>query len=244
MEPGHEHYQQLAVGHVLGGLEPDDAAAFRSHLSGCRVCRARVAELRGIASELERAERDERARATVQTEVAHQESEDAGPRPRRPAAEAGSRIGVRQVTVAAIVVVLLAGAMAFWNLHLRTNNAVMATVAEQHAQTLEVLAGGVPLDVAADHPVRGLAAMDGEHVAVTLTGLGQPAEGERIVAWVDDGAGLTPVAELQIRSVGDGTVAVVLEDEGAETLELTAERGPVGDEPGGELVASVDLAGS
>lgn len=241
MEREHEHYQQLAVGHVLGGLEPDDAAAFRSHLSGCRICRARVAELRGIASDLERAERDERARTTVQTEVARGESGAAGAAPPEAPNGPGSRIGVRHVTVAALVVVLLAGAMAFWNLHLRTNNAVVTTVAEQHAHTLEVLAGGVALEVDAEHPVRGMAAIDGDHVAVTLTGLDPPEAGERVVAWLDHGDEVTPVAELRVRAVEDGSVAVVLEDHGAQALQLTIEHGELGDEPDGERLASVAL---
>ena len=241
MDDGHERYRQLAVSHVLGGLGPDDAAAFRNHLLGCRDCRARVAELRGIASDLERAERDERARATVQTEVVRRHPE--GEQEASEAAEpAGPRIGVRQVTIAVVVVMVLAGAMAFWNLHLRTTNAVVVTVAEQHADTLEVLAAGTPVDVEAEHPVRGMAAVDGERVALTLTGV-EATEGARLVAWLRDGTGVTPVAELQRRAVGEGTVALVVEDRDADVLEITVERGELGQRARGEQVASVQLRG-
>ncbi len=242
MDDAHERYRQLAVSHVLGGLGPDDAAAFRSHLAGCRDCRARVAELRGIASDLERAERDERARATVQTEVVRRQPEgDRGPSDDA-TDRAGPRIGVRQVTAAVVIVMVLAGAMAFWNLHLRTTNAVVATVAEQHADTLEVLAAGTPVEVEAEHPVRGLAAVDGERVALTLTGV-EATEGARLVAWLRDDAGVTPVAELQRRAVGEGTVALVVEDRGADVLEITVERGELGQRARGEQLASVQLRG-
>jgi hypothetical protein len=241
MDDGHERYRQLAVSHVLGGLDPDDAAAFRSHLQGCRDCRARVAELRGIASDLERAERDERARATVQTEVVRRQPEGE-PEATEAGEPTGPRIGVRQVTIAAVIVMVLAGAMAFWNLHLRTTNAVVVTVAEQHADTLEVLAAGTPVDVEAEHPVRGLAAVDGERVALTLTGV-EATEGARLVAWLRDGADVTPVAELQRREVGEGSVALVVEDRDADVLEITVERGELGQRARGEQVASVRLRG-
>ncbi len=240
MDSGHEHFQQLAVGHVLGGLTPEDAAQFRSHLLGCRDCRARVAELRGIASDLERAERDERARAVVQTEVAEPADEGDAPSTRRSPGTAPSRVGVRHVTVAALVVLVLAGAMAFWNLHLRSSTAMLSTVAEQHAQTLEVLATGLAVEVEAEHPVRGVAAIDGDHVAVTLAGVAQPEEGERVVAWLHDEEGVTAVAELRTRAA-EGSVAVVLEDQDADRLELTLERGELGEEPEGDSLAHVGL---
>ena len=242
MDDAHDRYRQLAVSHVLGGLDPDDAAAFRNHLLGCRDCRARVAELRGIASDLERAERDERARATVQTEVVRRHPEGEQEATDEAADRPGPRIGVRQVTIAAVIVMVLAGAMAFWNLHLRTTNAVVATVAEQHADTLEVLAAGTPVEVESEHPVRGMAAVDGERVALTLTGV-EEVEGARLVAWLRDDDGVTPVAELQRRAAGEGTVALVVDDRDADVLEVTVERGELEEQARGEQVAAVQLRG-
>ena len=224
MADGHGHYQQLAVGHVLGGLGPDDAADFRSHLAGCRDCRARVAELRGIASDLERAERDERAREVVRTEVARREPEA------HEAPASGSRIGVRHVTVAVVVVVFLAGAMAFWNLHLRTSNAVVTSVAEQHAQTLAVLASGIEVDVEADHPVGGIGAVDGDRVAVALTGVEVPQDA-RVVAWLHGADGPVAAAQVVPAQIADSHLALVLEDADAGRLELSVEQGELGDRP-------------
>jgi anti-sigma factor RsiW len=236
MSDGHERFQRLAVGHVLGGLDADDAAAFRSHLHGCRSCRARVVELRGIASDLERAERDERARSMVRTEVARRPPETEAPQevPR-------PRIGLRHVTIAVVVVAVMAGAMAFWNLHLRTSNAVVGSVAEQHTETLRVLADGVPADLEAEHPVRGVAAVDGERVAVALGGVELVDDGERVVLWLRGEQGHEPAAQVLARQLADGHLALSLEDEDADELIVTAERGELDDEPRGTVLARVEL---
>jgi hypothetical protein len=239
MTDEHRHYQQLAVGHVLGGLAAGEAADFRSHLAGCRDCRARVAELRGIASDLERAERDERARTLVRTEVPRRgdpEHEEDAPRKQRQ-----GRIGVPHVTVAVIVVALMAGGMAFWNLHLRTTNAVVMSVAEQHARAMEVLASGIAVEVDADHPVRGLAAVDGDHVAVALSGVQPPGEGSRVVAWLVGQDGPVPAAEMRPGQLDDGLLALLLETDDARQLRLTVERGELADRPEGPSLAEVDL---
>jgi anti-sigma factor RsiW len=237
MTDAHRHYQQLAVGHVLGGLAADDAADFRSHLASCRDCRARVAELRGIASDLERAERDERARTLVRTEVPRRSDRE----PERGEPRDNGRIGVRHVTVAVVVVALMAAGMAFWNLHLRTTNAVVTSVADQHAQALDVLASGVTVEVQGEHPVRGLAATDGEHVAVTLAGVEPPGEEARVVAWLTGVDGPVPAAEMRPEQLGDGRLALLLETDGARHLRLTVERGELGERPGGPVLAEVDL---
>jgi len=61
----HARFEQLALSHVLGGLDRGDADDFRSHLRTCAPCRARVAELRGISSSLDAAAREERRRAVA-----------------------------------------------------------------------------------------------------------------------------------------------------------------------------------
>lgn len=239
MTDEHRHYQQLAVGHVLGGLTADDAADFRSHLAGCRDCRARVAELRGIATDLERAERDERARTLVQTEVPRRsDGEDAAG---DDAAGRDRRIGVRQVTIAAVVVVLMAVSMAFWNLHLRTTNAVVTSVAEQHADALEVLAGGIAVEVDADHPVRGLAAVDGEQAAVALAGVEPLGEGARMVAWMEGPQGEVAVAQMWRAQLEDGLLALLVDLDDGHRLVLTVEHGDLPDAPEGSVVAEVEL---
>jgi anti-sigma-K factor RskA len=233
----HERYEQLAVGHVLGGLEAADAAEFRTHLLGCRDCRLRVAELRDIAADLAAAERDERAQAQVRTEVAREVTDDeelSDPAPQR--------IGVRHVTVATIVVLALAGAMAFWNLHLRTASSTYAQVAEYRGDTLRELASGVPVEVEFAEGVEGLVVVDGDEVAFTLDGLPALRDDERLVVWLagtDDGA--VPALRIHAFQLGSGVLAGHLEDRGADELVITRQRGAPTDEPAGDVVAQADL---
>ncbi|GGI05021.1 anti-sigma factor domain-containing protein [Egicoccus halophilus] len=239
MRGEHERYEELAVGHVLGGLDAGDAADFRSHLLGCRDCRLRVAELRDLAADLAAAEREERARAKVRTEVVRRDDvEDPEP------AAATSRIGIRHVTVATIAVLLLAGAMGFWNLHLRTAAAAYAQAATYRGETLRLLAGGVsvPVDVAED--VTALVIVDGERVAFTVRDLPSLAEGERLEVWLIDGDEVVragpPVTEADL---DDGALAGHVDDADAATLVVSRETGPyVGRPAGPELVRARLLA--
>jgi anti-sigma-K factor RskA len=235
----HERYEQLAVGHVLGGLEAADAADFRTHLLSCRDCRLRVAELRDIAADLAAAERDERAQAQVRTEVARRVEDDEEPGGPDPAPQ---RIGVRHVTLATIVVLVLAGAMAFWNLHLRTASTTYARVAEHRGETLRELATGVPVDVDLAEGVEGLVVVDGEQVAFTLDQLPPLRDDERLVVWLlgtEEGT----VAALRIHAfqLGAGVLAGHLDADGAEELVITRQHGAVTEEPAGERIARADL---
>lgn len=47
-----EQWEQLAVGHALDALEPEDAAAFATHLPTCAVCGQSVTEMTEVAAEM------------------------------------------------------------------------------------------------------------------------------------------------------------------------------------------------
>jgi anti-sigma factor RsiW len=59
-DASHELYEQLAVGHALSALEPEDEQAFLAHLPGCAACERALAEhtetLAHLAYEVEAAE--------------------------------------------------------------------------------------------------------------------------------------------------------------------------------------------
>ena len=48
----HEPWEQLAVGHALDALEPDDEAQFLAHLPTCATCRRVVDDTRAVMGEL------------------------------------------------------------------------------------------------------------------------------------------------------------------------------------------------
>ena len=238
MSDQHEQYEQLAVGHVLGGLSVSDAANFRSHLLGCRNCRSRVAELRGIEAELADAEREERSREQVRTELPRRAEDQPAPQPPQ------SRITVRHVTVAAILVVALAGAMAFWNFHLRTVAASYLAAAESQAETLEGLAAGVPLELELAGDVTAAATTDGERVHLALEGIADLSEGEYLVAWLMEPADEQAPQARPLAGPGqpDGeVVAASLDTDGAQRLVVSRETDRSVERPTGPTVVEARL---
>ncbi|MFA9428996.1 anti-sigma factor domain-containing protein [Egicoccus sp. AB-alg2] len=235
MRGEHERYEQLAVGHVLGGLDAGEAADFRTHLLGCRDCRLRVAELRDLAADLAAAERDERARSQVQTEVARRHDTHEPP-------PTGGRIGVRHVTIASIVVILLASAMAFWNLHLRTAAASYSQAAGYRGETLRQLSSGLPVVAEAAEGVSAFVVIDGDEVAFTVSGLPELAAGERLEVWLlDEERAIRAGPPVAAASVADGALAGHVDDRDADLLVITRERGPLNPEPGGTELVRVEL---
>lgn len=239
MTEEHGNFERLVVGHVLGDLPKTDASRFRSHLPGCRECRARVAELRGIAAQLAEVERDELARVRVRTEAPRRVDESDEPFP-----SSGQRITVRHVTVAAVIVVVLAAAMAFWNLHLRATSAVYLAVVQDREATLDGLANGLPLELDLATGVSGIAVADGEQVSFALSGLGPPGEGEVLVAWflgVQDGPTAMPLGRAD--QVDGGALSATLDDPGGTELVITRET-QSRDEPGDDVLLRASLLGS
>jgi hypothetical protein len=209
----HARYEQLALSHVLGGLERGDANDFRTHLRGCGDCRARVAELRGISSTLDAAAREERRRAA-----------EAPPERRDPpvtARRAGpGRLSV--VLVAATVVL----AFGFWNLHLRTSADTYFAVAEERAAILRDLAVGDLLVDPSFAPIDARVAIAGPRVILVIADGGPLGSDERLVAWLEPIGSST--AEAVVLSVGPRSsteVAYRMERGSATHLVVTRERG-------------------
>ncbi|MGI8574793.1 MAG: hypothetical protein ACR2MA_05495 [Egibacteraceae bacterium] len=76
---GHRQFEDMAVTHVLGGLAESRSRVFRAHLLDCFECRARVGELRAIASNLadvERVERRQRAAKQLETKPRDDDEDD------------------------------------------------------------------------------------------------------------------------------------------------------------------------
>lgn len=229
----HDRFDELAVGHVLGGLSGPDAHTFRSHLATCGDCRQRVAELRGIAAELTEVERDERSRAQLQTEVARRDEveRDAPTRPRR------FTVGHATAVVVALLVVM--AGVAFWNLHLRTVIQAYESMTTSQSEALRELADGVELDARFEQGVRGRLVSNGQQVAFTLSGL-EVAETDVVTVWLTDADGLT---SQRARAPGalltGGTYAAVVETTGATRLQVTVESAtPIAEPDGPVLVDS------
>lgn len=224
----HDRFDQLAVGHVLGGLEAADAALFRSHLIACRACRSRVAELRSIAADLDAAEREEREATAVRTAVGAGAGEEAEVAPAPPP----SRLTIRHVTALVVVVAVLGTLMAFWNLHLRTVADGYRQAATERAAILRELASGVSVPVELAEGLMATVVVDGDDVAFTLAGVPELDPGDVLVVWlVDAGAQPRSVLMAPAAAVDEGGIAGLTDDSGAVELIVTVERGQPGDEP-------------
>lgn len=183
----HDRYERMAVGHVLGGLDEVDRAAFRAHLLECADCRRRVNELRDIASDLARTEREERRAASIGTVDVETETRTDDERP-----QAADVAPMRQwpwgIVVIGLVPLLVLGTLA-WAVWQRAQTDLTAAVAESQQQVLDVLATGEPVPFETVEDVQGVIATDGERIGVNLAGLSDLRPDEALVVWLLDEAG-------------------------------------------------------
>ncbi len=240
----HERYEELAVGHVLGGLSLSQSAELREHLHDCSICRSRVAELRGIDHELTAAAREERSRVRLRTqEPPPEEPSDSSPDDPGGLA-AGRRIRSSHLLAAVLVLLAVAIGLSFWNLHLRTAAASYLDVVTNQSDALGRLAEGVELDPKLAAGVRGRVVTDGERVTVTLAGLEPLEDGERLVAWLRGVSGPRepgPVALTGLGEPHDGTLAASLPIADARELIITCECVVQPTDPQGETILEVAL---
>src|SRR5680860_136969 len=177
----HHHFEQLAVAHVLGGLDDGDARVFRSHLLECPTCRARVGELRAIAHGLADVERDERrTRAANAVETKRRELDiEQQPEP-QPSS-------TRTVRVAMAVGLVLLIAMTGWNFLLRTNLERRDLDLVQLRTAAAILELGQPAEMAAvAEEVNAQVSYDAEGIVVAAHGL---VAGRVYAIYLNDAAG-------------------------------------------------------
>lgn len=252
MVDGHERFEALALGHALGGLDAAEAGALRTHLRACVACRARVAELRDLASDLDAAARDERRRgiASRRRPTAASEPESDEDRP---------HVARRRGRMLVVVLAAASLPLAFWNLHLRSAAATYFGAAEDRGAVIELVAGPASVAVGGLGAMTGRIAVDAARVAVVLLDVGPLDSDERLVAWLAvpgaaqaDAAGAdapAPGSEVawvrHVLAVGPATEVAVstLIDRGvAVRLRVTRERGLLGAAPSGATLVDVDLA--
>ena len=221
----HTRFEQLALSHVLGGLDRGDADDFRSHLRTCEPCRARVAELRGISSSLDAAAREERRRAA-----------EAPPARRDPSPSAPPARGPTRLLTVLVSLALVAG-FGFWNLHLRTSADTYRVVAEDRGAILRDLATGTLVEDPSLGSWSARMSAVGTRVAMVVADGGPLGSDERLVAWLLPlGSSTEEAVVLAVGPRATSEVAVRFERGAATQLVVTRERGllsssgPRGDE--------------
>jgi hypothetical protein len=226
---GHRAYEDYAVRHVMGGLDEAQSGAFRSHLLDCAECRARVGELRSIASDLaevERSDRRDRAAQRVETQKIKTQARETPPTPAHPP---GPPRGLRILMITAMLFIVV---LSVWNFVLRGQNEGLRVVGEALAASAETINFGDPWDVdvlAANHT--GVARVLDERMAVMVRGTDDDAV-YRIGMFDGDGEQLfdEPLvsADGQLRWYGGplpestDRVEVTLTRSGGDTIVLRA----------------------
>lgn len=232
-----ERWDELALGHVLGGLADADASSFRAHLAGCGQCRARVAELRSMASDLAAAEREERATQRLRTQIESRRELEP------PAEDQGSLRLRRRAVIAAAVVVVVLLVLSLWNAHLRSENAELREVANSHARTLTTLGAGTVVPVDTSGPVTGVVSVEGDRVAYSLAGLPSPADGKRLVVWLETDGQFDSVRQYTRGQLEQevGRLAATISAPDASRLLITIESVVVPGQPVGPVQVEADL---
>ena len=233
----HRVFEDMAVAHVMGGLDDEQGRLFRAHLLDCGDCRARVGELRAIAHELAGVERDERrVRSAKAVEMKSREAGEAGAsEPQR------RRLGWlgRALVLAGATAVILLGAYVFAlrgqvaDLQTRHDQQVEASAALEHGRELSLIhtAPGVTAATAKRH---------GDQVVVLLEGL----DDERMYGLyaVDDSEGTSRTAYRELLSPQNGRLFVLFPLQGGEDrFIVTRPSNGFGGDPSGATVFEAHL---
>jgi hypothetical protein len=233
----HRPYEDMAVAHVLGGLDTDQGRVFRSHLLECSDCRARVGELRAIASDLAGVERDERRQRSVQSVETKQRDEDA---PERPAPPPAVPAVPRWLVLVLAVAVVALGSYAFM---LRTSNARLEVLLEREIDLRTVFELGEPMEVEfRSAGVDASARVHGNRIALLLDGLDDDTV--YTLYLIDDRPDGPRTVYHQLLRAQDGRVVVPLPLRGGEDrlLVTVPDRSPALD-PDGQRVLEVLVPG-
>ncbi|GEM_PF-3641360 len=237
----HREFEDMALSHVLGGLDEARSRTFRAHLIECDHCRARVGELRALASDLAGVEREARS------EAPHSERQGArspsasppverrrSPRPREPVPAAvpdppspPQRLRALALAAAALALIVVLAAAVAW---LRAENATMEEQLEQRLAASAALVHGEDEEVA--FLASGLEATARSHegaLALLVEGLD---DGDHTLALRHADR---PAPHLERATARDGQVFLVVEPRpGDEQAVLSAapadgDAGPTGD---------------
>ncbi|MGB8652243.1 MAG: anti-sigma factor [Mycobacteriales bacterium] len=181
MNAAHELYEQLAVGHALSALEPEDEQRFLAHLPGCAACERALAEhtetLAHLAYATAPAEPPASLLEGIRSGVAA--SGRAGDFP-APASLDAARVRRRDRTVrwttavlGAAAAVVLVVALVFVNrgLSSREHDAQVANARLSQAVSSLLVSGARRVDLAGHGDTKAVAVLHGSTVSLVVAGL-------------------------------------------------------------------------
>lgn len=211
----HQEFDELAVGHALSALEPEDESRFLAHLAACARCEQSVAEHQATLAHLALAAPPvepppsllEGLRVGVAAEprqvtAGWQPSPAAGSEQVTDLSERRGRrsVPVRRshlLTSAAAVAALLLG-LGGWNASLQRDNAEQSSRLDSFASAVRALESPDTRTVRLTSPegdVKAVAVMQGEQMSLVVDGLEPNADDTVYVLWGQSSYG-------DVRSVG------------------------------------------
>lgn len=211
----HARWEAQAMGHVMGGLDPDASSAFRRHLLSCAHCKAQVRELRDLAGSLQLAARDEQSVQAIRlaAKTARDGDEPTTPEP----VHVSGRI-----LVIVVVTVLTLGLLVFSNMQQRQRAAAASDLASERASTIAALGSGLVIDdVTMVGGASGVVVSDGDRIGWSLSGLPDATEDELLVAWLVRDGVATQADVVQLGEQPPGAMAGAVTDGEADELVMT-----------------------
>lgn len=257
----HVRFEELAVGHALSALEPEDEQVFVQHLASCTACQRDVREhqkaLALLALSAEPVEpppsvlegiragtaADGRSRPSPTPEHRPQEVTSlAAARERRAGRTARTVPWVGAAAAAALVLSLGA-----WNLALRSDRDASEQYGDRLAAAVRDLArpdsANVPLESAADGSVVAVAVVQDSDVSLVVDGLEPNGRGTSYVLWAQDATGgVRPVGAFDVEQSQVDVVQDLPVEGGVASVARYLVSQEQGDEapatPSGDVVAS------
>ncbi|MCU1621486.1 MAG: putative transrane anti-sigma factor [Frankiales bacterium] len=195
----HERFEELAVGHALNALEPEDEVTFLTHLRGCAACERAVADHRESLAHLAYATDSVEPPAALLTRIraAVQESGTAGPFPAPVRLEPRrQRRTIRMTTavvgVAASAVLVMALLISDVGLHFRNRDLQARGQAIQSAVTSLLSPGARRVELSGTG--QAVAIVHGHQVDLVLAGLPVNDRNSVYVLWQQTASGRVTAA--------------------------------------------------
>ena len=258
----HPRFEELAVGHALSALEPEDEQVFLQHLSSCTACQHDVQEheetvgllalsadpvepppsvLEGIRAGI--AAEGRAGAQAVRPPVRQEQSVTSIAESRERRAGRPSRAVQWVGAAAAAALVLSLGA---WNLALRNDRDASQQYGDRLAAAVRDLAQPdsttVPLE-AGDGSLVAVAVLRDSEVSLVVDGLEPNASGTSYVLWAQDASGgVRPVGAFDVEQSQVDVVEDLAVEGGVESVTAYLVSQEQGDEapptPAGEVLAS------
>ncbi|MCU1691580.1 MAG: putative transrane anti-sigma factor [Frankiales bacterium] len=237
----HELFEELAAGHALDALEPQDEQAFLHHLSSCARCERALDDHRATAAHLAYGAAPAELPAglfdRIRADVVAESGEEVFTAPGAalaPVVELASRRrlpGSRVLVAAAAAVALVVG-LAGANVALQHDRVEQLASSDRLAQAVRTLESGpgrsVPLRDDAQE-VAAVAVLQGDHVSLVVEGLDANEAGTTYVLWEQGRfGGVRALGTFDVRHEG---VEVVRDlplqhgEDGVAAFAITRERG-------------------